>query len=249
MLTEERYRIILEHLDHSGTVTVSELAEQLLTSESTVRRDLNALAGMGRLMKVHGGASSLEAGFSFEEHNVETKEKLFSEEKIRIAKYAAETIRKGDFIFIDAGTSTEKMIDYMTEKNITVVTNGFTHAKKLAMRGFKVFIVGGQIKAATEAVVGTESVAAIEKYNFTKCYLGSNGISLSAGFTTPDIDEANVKAAAAKKSYVTYILADHSKFDKVSSVTFAPLSKACVITDDIVSEKYKKECIIKEVTE
>jgi len=246
MLIEERYKLILDYLNAHGTATVAELTETLGSSEATVRRDLTALGGMGKLLKVRGGATAAESEYSFEERSVETKEKLFAAEKTEIAKYAAGTVRRDDFIFIDAGTTTEKMIDFITERDITVVTNCFTHAKKLAQRGFRVMIVGGQIKLATEAVVGAESVSMMEKFNFTKCYLGANGISLSRGFTTPDIDEANVKNAAFRKSYVTYVLADHSKFDKVSSVTFAPVSGVCIITD-VLPDRYRDQCIAKEV--
>lgn len=95
--------------------------------------------------------------------------------------------RKNDFVFIDAGTTTERMIDYITESTATYVTNGFNHAKKLAKKNFTVYLVGGRIKQTTEAVIGAEAVDSILKYNFVKCYLGTNGISLSAGFTTPGI--------------------------------------------------------------
>ena len=139
------------------------------------------------------------------------------------------------------------MIDYITEPSIQIVTNGFSHAQRLARRGFKVFLIGGQIKTSTEAVVGSESLRAIEQFHFTKCFLGVNGIGLTSGFTTPDLDEANVKRAVAQHSYVTYILADHSKFDKVSSVSFAPLSQACILTDREPDPKFAKHCIIKAV--
>lgn len=247
MLTEKRYNQILECLKEKSTVTVSELVEFIGASESTIRRDLNSLDKMGKLIKLHGGAATIENDFSLEEHSVEIKKNLNSKEKEEIAKYAASTLRKGDFVYIDAGTTTEKMIDYISETDVTFVTNGFTHAKKLAKRGFRVLITGGQIKVSTEAVVGTDTVEAIRKYNFTKCFMGTNGISLTSGFTTPDIDEASVKSAAIQNSYITYILADHTKFDVVSSVTFASSAKGCIITDILANDKYKEKCVIKEV--
>ena len=247
MLTEERYSKILECLNEYKTVTVTQLAEALNASESTIRRDLNSLATMKKIIKVHGGATVLNDSFNFSEHPVEAKEKMFSEEKAAIAKYAASTIRKNDFVFIDAGTTTDKMIDFITESSAIFVTNGFSHAKKLARKNFKVYIIGGQIKSSTEAVIGTECVEALKKFNFTKCYMGTNGISLAAGFTTPDTDEAAVKKTAILHSYVAYILADHSKFNQVSSVTFAPADSACIITDYLPDKKYQEKCIIKEV--
>ena len=127
------------------------------------------------------------------------------------------------------------------------VTNGFIHAKKLAQRGFKVYITGGEIKASTEAIVGAECVLTLRNYNFTKCFMGTNGISLTAGFTTPDVNEARVKSAAMESSRKAYIMADHSKFDEISSATFAQLSKAEIITDTLTKRKYAEFTVIKEV--
>ena len=247
MITEERYRQILKYLNEKKTVTVAELVELLDTSESTVRRDLNSLAGMNKIKKVHGGAMSLDSGFDFTEQNVETKQKLFLEEKEQIAKYAASTIVKNDFIFIDAGTTTQKMINYIEEKDITVVTNGFMHAKMLSSKGIKTYIVGGKIKHTTEAVVGTAAMEFLRRYNFTKSYLGTNGISMTGGFSTPDADEAGVKSMAIERSYVSFVLADHSKFDKDLPVTFAQLADLCIITDRVMKDKYREASIIKEV--
>lgn len=77
--------------------------------------------------------------------------------------------------------------------------------------------------------------------------MGTNGIDEKRGFTTPDIDEALIKEAAMKHAYISYVLADFSKFRKVSSVTFAKLSSACIITDSIPNEHYKKLTVIKAV--
>lgn len=73
------------------------------------------------------------------------------------------------------------------------MTNGFLHAKRLAQRGFQVYIPAGAVKAATEAIVGAECVLSLQSYNFTKCLMGVNGISLTAGLSTPDKGEASVK--------------------------------------------------------
>lgn len=248
MLTEERYAKILECLNTYRTVTVAQLAESLEVSESTVRRDLNSLSLMNKIKKVHGGATLLNDDYDFGmSASVETK--VFLDEKSSIAQYAAATIRPDDFVFIDAGTTTDKMIDFITEDNATFMTNGFEHAKKLAGKRLKVYIIGGRVKGLTEAVIGTECIEALKKYNFTKCYMGTNGISLSAGFTTSDAEEANVKKAAIEQSGCAYILADHSKFDRISSVTFAPVGKACIITDYLPDVKFRAKCIIKEVAQ
>ena len=247
MLTEERHSMIIKAVNERSSVTIAELAEMLDVSASTVKRDLIILANEGKIIKVRGGAMSRNESFTSVEKNVEEKASICTEEKMTIAKYAAELIENGDFVFLDAGTTTEKMIDYLNVKDVTFVTNGFIHAKKLARKGYKVFITGGGIKASTEAIVGAECVLTLKNYNFTKCFMGTNGISLTAGFTTPDVNEARVKSAAIESSREVYVLADHSKFDEVSSATFAGLGKAVIITARIPNRKYNNAADITEV--
>ena len=235
MLTEERHSMIIKAVNERASVTIAELSEILNVSASTVKRDLIILANEGKIIKVRGGAMSKNDSFSSVEKNVEEKSAICTEEKNSIAGYAAKLIEKGDFVFLDAGTTTEKMIDHLTVRDVTFVTNG------------KVFITGGEIKASTEAIVGAECVLTLKNYNFTKCFMGTNGISLTAGFTTPDVNEAKVKAAAIESSREVFVLADHSKFDEVSSATFAGLGKAVIITDRIPNRKYKEAADITEV--
>ena len=248
MLTEERHAIIIEKVRQYKSVKLPELCELLEASESTVRRDLITLDKRGLIKKVHGGAISIDDGsWNLAEQNVEEKSKLFNEEKTAIARYAATLIDDGDFVYIDAGTTTEKMIEFLPEKDLTFVTNGFTHAKKLAQRGFKVFIPAGEIKGTTEAIIGAECVRSLQSYNFTKSFVGANGISLSNGITTPDRNEACCKMTVVQNSLTVYILADHSKFNQTASVTFAQLGRVKIITDKLNDKEYMSKSNIKEV--
>lgn len=247
MLSEERFAEILKILEEKKTVTVLELTAALDTSESTIRRDLNALHEMGRLKKVHGGATLLDRSFTAFEEDVSTKSTLYVEQKERIARYAASTVNDEDFVYIDAGTTTEKMIEFLPATRATFVTNGIVHAKKLIQRGMRAFIIGGQLKLSTEAVIGAQAVNNLKKYNFTKCFMGTNGISVEAGYSTPDIEEALIKTEAIARSFVSYVLADSSKFGMVSSVTYADLSQACIVTDSVPDTKYHDNAVIKEV--
>ena len=139
------------------------------------------------------------------------------------------------------------MIDFIPNKDVTFVTNAFIHAKKLAQRGFKVFIPAGEIKLATEAIVGAECVSSLQSYNFTKSFIGANGISLSGDISTPDRNEASVKTAVIRNSRMVYILADHSKFEQITSVSFADLGRVMIITDKLGDKKYLSATNIKEV--
>lgn len=248
MLTEERYAAILNALKEKNTVTMAELMELMEVSESTIRRDLANLDEMGRLRRIRGGASSMEKEFVFQEDDVTTKKKKNVDEKRRIGRYAAAAIQNGDFVYIDAGTTTEMMIDFIeAEKNAVFVTNGIRHARKLIQRGFKTYMAGGIIKPVTEAVIGMEGVRGIAKYNFTKSFLGTNGIHLQDGFTTVDPEEAIMKQKVVENSYVSYVLADHTKFGKVTPVTFAEIREACIITDQEPDRRYRELTVVKSV--
>ena len=160
MLTEQRYQIILDLLKEKKSVTATELKEILDTSESTVRRDITALHKAGKLIKVFGGAVALEEGetVSAYEPTVEQKSELYVEEKRKIAQYAAELIEDEDFIYLDAGTTTGYMIDALGHTNAVFVTNAVSHAQRLAAKGIKVFLIGGELKSSTEAVIGAQAM-------------------------------------------------------------------------------------------
>jgi DeoR family fructose operon transcriptional repressor len=178
------------------------------------------------------------------ETDVAARNLINVEEKEKIARYAAALISDYDFVFLDAGTTTEKMIDYLEKRNVTYVTNGISHAKKLIQRGFDAHVIGGLLRPATEAVVGETAIDTIRKYNFTKCFMGATGVDFEKGLTTRDISEAAVKSAAIKQSQKTFVLADHAKFGKVSSVSFAGLDAVCIITDRLDDPKLEERAVI-----
>lgn len=242
MLTEERRSQILKEVNANRSVTVQALKDLLGASESTIRRDITALSREGKLIKVFGGAVALDEATSSEELSVVTKETINKEEKLRIAKYAASLILPGDYVYIDSGTTTQYMIGYITENKATYVTNAVAHAKDLVRRGFKVLLIGGELKENTEAVVGADAILHIQKYHFSKGFFGTNGVSMKLGFTTPDVREALVKRVAIQNTQPgqRYMLADHDKFGQSSAVTFSDFGGTVVITDNNPGDIYSK---------
>lgn len=249
MLTQERHGLILQAIENRKVVTVVELTKELDASESTIRRDLNYLHEQGKLIKVHGGATAIEGEFTNYEQDIATKSSLNIDEKEAIGKYAATMIHEDDFVYIDAGTTTDKLVDAITNNGAVFVTNGISHAKKLTQKGCTVYVIGGAFKLATEAIVGIEGIYNLQKYNFTKCFLGGNGVAKEHGITTPDMEEGILKKEAAKRSHTVFILADHTKFGRICPVTFADMEDVVIITGHKVEESYKKKAVIKEVFE
>ena len=160
------------------------------------------------------------------------------DEKKAIAIYCAKLINDTDFVYIDAGTTTDILTDYITNKNATYVTNGITHAKNLIRKGLTTYTIGGRIKPATEAIMGAEGLRSLKTFNFTKSFMGTNGIELNAGL---------IKEEVIKRSYMSFVLADNTKFRKVFPITFAELKDCCIITDKLPYNEFSEKTIIKEV--
>ena len=233
MFTEERHNIILRELKIKGMIPVNDLVKLLNTSESTIRRDLNTLDSEGLLKKIHGGATLVGEKASRHDYKVNVRKSLNLDEKRKIAIHAASLIQDEDVIYIDAGTTTELIIEFISNTNITAVTNGIVHAKKLLEKNIKTFILGGEIKDVTEAIIGSNAVLDLKKYNFSKGFFGANGISNENGYTTPDVTEGMVKAEALRRCKKAYVLADESKLDQVSFVTFGNIEDATLITNKL----------------
>ena len=250
MLTEKRYEVILNLLNEKNSVTVTEIKELLGISESTIRRDLAALDKAGKLIKVFGGAVAADGGFTTAEPSVAQKAEVNKDEKTAIARYAASLIERDDFVYLDAGTTTGCMLDYISDTTTAVfVTNAPSHAQKLARKGMEVILIGGRLKQSTEAVVGEEACRQIEKFNFSLGFLGSNGVSERSGFSTPDQDEAMVKKRAIERIHRCFVLCDHTKFYKVSPISFAKLEDAVVLTDSAPQGNFQEMPNIVEISE
>ena len=247
MLAEERFHQILKIVEQKNAVTVQELTELLNASESTIRRDLTILHERGSLIKVFGGATAIGASYNTKDDTVEKRLDQNRDEKIAVAKFAASLIKPNDFVYLDAGTTTDIMIDYIIGPDVLFVTDGLLHARKLAQKGYTTILLGGELKPDTDAVIGGETVQSLEKYNFTKGFFGTNGIHIKNGFSTPDIHEALVKEKAFSRCREKYIVSDSSKFNIISSVTFGKFDEATIITTKLSDTRYQKYPNIKEV--
>ena len=106
--------------------------------------------------------------------------------------------------------------------------------------------MSGAVKKVTLSVIGVNAVKSLSNLNFTKCFMGANGIDLEKGFTTPDMDEAMIKEEVVNRSNDVFILADSSKFGQVSAVTFAKLKGKCIITNKLDNDLYRKYAVVKE---
>ena len=170
------------------------------------------------------------------------------EQKRSIAQAAAELINADDFVFIDAGSTTLELVRALAEDALkaSYVTNGVAHARALARKGCRVYLPGGLLRPETEAIVGAPTVTSLQRYNFTKAFMGANGVALDAGFTTPDPEEAAVKAAAVHRAREAWFLVDDAKFSRIYPAVIADLQGGAILTNRCLNPKYKQFTLVKE---
>lgn len=238
MLARERQDIIIRLVRERGSVTTSELMAMLGASESTVRRDLEILDKQHQLSRVRGGATATisRARLIVHDASVAQKRDVNTVAKRVIGARAAALVGPDDFVYIDAGTSTMQLAEAITQTEATYFTNSIPHAQLLLAKGCKTYLPGGMVKPLTEALVGEATIASLENLHFTLGFWGTNGISREAGFTTPEYSEAKVKEVSMVHTLRRYVLADQSKFDQVSLVTFASFEDATILTDQLPSD-------------
>lgn len=245
MILTDRWTEILAYLRKKKFATVEEMMEEFNISRSTLRRDLIAMEKRNLILRTRGGAEMLPDDTSNNEDcTLETILNINKEEKIRIAKKAAELIEDNDVIFIDSGSTCYYIIDFIKAKDITVVTNGLAHIQRLMSRGINTYILGGYAKPEQNLIIGEDTEKKVAMMNFDKAFLGTMGIDERAGFTTALLIDGEVKRAVLKSSKESYILADKSKFNVRRMYTYGSFKDGTVITDSKIEFSNKDLKII-----
>lgn len=236
MYAPERHQQILARARAEGRVDVTALAHELDVTPETIRRDLTALERHGLVRRVHGGAIPVERlGF---EPGIADREGLLAGEKERIAKAALDELPDGGAVIFDAGTTTVRLAELLpTDRELTVVTHALPVATVLATRpGITLHLVGGTVRGRTLAAVGTWAVQALADIHADVAFVGTNGLSVEHGLTTPDLAEAAVKRALVTNARRTVVLADHTKLGRVDFAHVVPLSAVDTLVTDTGAE-------------
>jgi DeoR family fructose operon transcriptional repressor len=233
MYAEERQQHILEHARAAGRVEVNALADALDVTPETVRRDLTILERHGVLRRVHGGAIPVERlGF---EPGVETRSERFVAEKERIAKAALAHLPDEGTVLLDAGTTTLRLAEQLPrDRELTIVTNSLGIAALVAQHpNLSLYLLGGRVRGRTLAAVGSWVTSALSGVFVDVAFMGTNGLSVERGLTTPDQSEAAAKRAMIGAARRSVVLADHTKIGVDHFSRFADLSDiAALITDN-----------------
>lgn len=232
MYQPERQKQLLDMARQEGRVSVARASEDFGVVPETIRRDLDQLASKGLLRRVHGGA--IPADFDqLGDTPLDTRDIFAVAEKEAIAQAALELLpERGGSLILDAGTTTRRMASKILEDaQFTVFTDSAPIAAVLAARtSCDVRLVGGKLRGTTQATVG--NVEQFARLRVDVCFMGTNGLSVEHGLSTPDPDEAATKSAMIAAARRVVVLADSRKIGAESTNSFARLSDIDVLITD-----------------
>ena len=234
MLAQQRHAYIIERLRADGAVRVSELMHELDVSDMTVRRDLEVLEAQGHLLKVHGGATLLRDS-AVHEPFFATKRTLEHDAKMAIARAAAALVEPGMAVAVSAGSTTYEVSRRLADvPRLTVVTNSVPAAEVLyhGGRSDQTIILSGGVRTPSDALVGPFAVSALRSVNVDIVFLGVHGMHARAGFTTPNLLEAETDQALIETGGRLVVTADHTKWGVAGVSTIARLGRADVVISD-----------------
>jgi len=242
VFAEERQQLISALVAERGRVSVTDLADRFSITTETIRRDLAALEVSGNLRRVHGGAVPSDR-LSTREESILERAVQRQVEKLRIANAALALIPEltTGSILLDAGSTTETLADLLAQRTppangtdeLVVITHAIPIAGKLSStQGVALQILGGRVRGLTQAAVGQSTVEAAYRLRPDIAFVGANGIHSVFGLSTPDPEEAAVKAAFVKSARRVVALADSSKLDAETLVQFATLKDVDTLITD-----------------
>src|SRR5688572_260383 len=239
MLPAARHQSIVDAVQRERVVRVTDLAQQLGVSPMTVRRDIEILEESGRVERIHGGAK-LPGDASTHEPGFELKSTQLTAEKRAIALEAATLVHEGMAVALSAGTTTWALAkELVNGPRITLVTNSiriadlFHHGSTsgAARQASTVILTGGE-RTPSDALVGPIATAALKQLNLDLLFLGVHGMDAEAGFTTPNLLEAETDRAFVAAARKVVVLADHTKWGTQGISTIVDLDEA----DEVISD-------------
>lgn len=234
MLREERLQYILQKLKVNHQVSCSALSAELDVSDDTIRRDLNELASLGFLKKVHGGA--IPHALSPRDYN----ERLtFAQEgKLKLAQKALPFFSQDMVIIFDGGTTNLQVAKLLPKDYQAIVyTNSFPIVNELISREhISIFFLGGQVYNRAQVTLGHEATKALKYVRADLCLLGSRSIHYEAGITIPFREEARLKRKMVACSQKVILLATEEKLDTASHHVVCGISNIdTLIVEDTIS--------------
>ena len=220
MLTAQRKKLILGRLAAEGQIVARDLAQELGTSEDTIRRDLRELALGGKLQRVHGGALPASPAMG----DLKVREQVSPAEKIALGRAGAAMIRPRQVVILDGGTTALQVAAHLApELRATIVTHSPTVAVQAARQPHvEIIMLGGRLFRHSMVNVGAALIDAASRLRADLYFMGVTGVHPDAGLTTGDAEEAAVKRALHDRSAETIVLASAEKLLAASPFLVIP---------------------------
>ncbi|MGX5666506.1 MAG: DeoR/GlpR transcriptional regulator [Shinella sp.] len=232
-LAQVRQAAIVEAIGRVGSVTVSDLAQQLSVSEMTVRRDLVELEKEGKLIRTHGGAVKPDRAPAMpasdtadsEEPAFETRLVRNENLKRRIAYAAADLAAGARSIALDVGTTTYFVSETLSVRQHTkIFTNSIRSAAHLAGRGAEIYLAGGRIRGEEMSTSGASAMSQFESLWFDVAFVGVSGLTPD-GIFDYSFEETDMKRIYLSRASRRVVLCDSTKFNNMSLVYVAALTE------------------------
>lgn len=241
--TEKRRNEIIELIEDTGRVRVSELAKKYAISEVSVRKDLEYLEMNGHLSRTHGGAVAL--GKLYVNMDLGERFKTNANSKKRVAELVSTLIEDNDTLMMNAGTTITYVLHAIrNKKNIRIVTNSLQNAIEAATYpSFNVILLGGELDAKYQFTYGEHALMQLENYHATKCILSVDGVSVKDGLTLYYSNEAALARRMIECSDSVIVAADPSKIGKRAFARITDTEK----TDILVTGEKEREAELSEI--
>jgi len=232
LLREERKRKISQFIKENKKATVPELSKLFGVSESTIRRDLEELDEQGVIQRAHGGAVVIERAAP--EPPIIQRMTENKEEKRRIGRAAAQLVREGETVFLGSGTTTLEVARNLLERNnLTVITNALNIANLFAANpNITVIVIGGLLRHSELSMIGHIAEQTLGELHADKVIMGIRAIDVEAGLTNDYLPETMTDRAIINFSSEVILVADHTKFGKVSTAYVAPVKQITTLVTD-----------------
>jgi DeoR family transcriptional regulator of aga operon len=153
------------------------------------------------------------------------------EEKLRIGKSASRLINDGETIFLGSGTTVLELARSLPDNiSLTVITNSLPVVNQLSNHpGIELIVIGGMLRPSEFSMVGHITEHAVREFRADRVFMGMHAVDVRHGFTNDYLPETMTDRAILSIAPQIIVLADHSKFGRVSSVFVAPVTAADII--------------------
>ncbi len=223
MLGVERKKEIIRLITLHDSVEVSDLAQQFEVTEETIRKDLKQLEYEGHLKRIYGGA--IWNGSVQSKVDIELREKILVPDKEKIADVCAPLINNQESVFLDGSTTSYHIAKKLMCKNITVITNSLLTGNLLSTSSnVKLILLGGTFNPKEQMFLGKTTALSMKQYFVDKAFISCHSLHLEHGITDANEEHAQIRKLGIEHSHVTYLVADHTKFDNTSFSFIAGLN-------------------------